>query len=228
MLTQHAPLSTQFLGGLPSVPQTYSLLEPGEAELITASRQGDATAYGSLVLKYQDRLCSSLRHVCGSLADAQDAAQEAFLRAYLKLGSYSGASTFYTWLYRIALNVAISEHRRRQTRFAIEQSLALCDESRHEHVEGPDARLLREERVAELRTALDALSAEHRTILVLREIENCDYDEIASLLAIPVGTVRSRLHRARLELRRQLVERSPTEYSDPDVTGVPRHFGTTE
>jgi RNA polymerase sigma-70 factor (ECF subfamily) len=204
MLYEHTPLSAQFLSNPPSVPSLGTLIDPDEAQLIAASRQGNAAAYGSLVCKYQERLCSSLRHVCGSLADAQDTAQEAFLRAYLKLSSYSGASAFYTWLYRIALNIAISEHRRRRARTASEQHRSLREEGLGERSNGPDERLLRDERVAQVRQALDSLSPEHRTILVLREMENCDYDEIASLLAVPVGTVRSRLHRARLELRKHV------------------------
>jgi RNA polymerase sigma-70 factor, ECF subfamily len=204
MLSQHAPLSARFVGNLPNVSAPYGPMESNEAQLIAASREGDVAAYGSLVCKYQDRLCASLRHVCGSVADAQDAAQEAFLRGYLKLSSYTGASAFYTWLYRIALNVAISEHRRRRVRSAYERSRFACDEALREPSEGPDGRLLREERVAQVQKALDSLTADHRTILVLREIENCDYDEIAGILAIPVGTVRSRLHRARLELREHL------------------------
>jgi RNA polymerase sigma-70 factor (ECF subfamily) len=176
-----------------------------EALLIAASRRGDAHAYGALVRKYQDRLCTSLYHVCGSLADAQDAAQEAFLRAYLKLGSYNGSSAFYTWLYRIAVNAVISEHRKRQTRTTTERACSLGDDSYSAKSVCPDERLLRQERVEQVQQALANLSDEHRTILVLREIESCDYDEIAMLLAIPIGTVRSRLHRARLMLREELI-----------------------
>src|SRR5215831_9907449 len=107
MLAQHAPLARRFLGHLPAIFSQPAEAEPSEAQLIEASRHGDAAAYGTLVRRYEQRLCSSLLQVCRSRADAQDAAQEAFLRAYLKLGSYTGASAFYTWLYRIAVNVAI-------------------------------------------------------------------------------------------------------------------------
>src|SRR5262245_262246 len=206
MLSQRASLSARFVGNLPNITAPYGLMDTNEAQLIAASRQGDAAAYGLLVRKCQDRLCTSLRHVCGSVADAQDAAQEAFLRGYLKLSSYTGASAFYTWLYRIALNVAISEHRRRRVRSAYEHSRWEHDGALHEQPEGPDGRMLREERVAQVQKALDSLSTEHRKILVLREIENCDYDQIAGILAIPVGTVRSRLHRARMELRKELIQ----------------------
>jgi RNA polymerase sigma-70 factor (ECF subfamily) len=199
MLNHDAPLAARFLCHLPSAPPAFAAIEPSEAQLLAAARQGDAEAYGSLVRKHQDRLCSSLQRICGSLADAQDAAQEAFLRAYLKLDSFTGACAFYSWLYRIALNVSISEHRRRR-RYAVFQRSA----EPGGNAERSDERMLRDERVAQVRTALHGLSPEYRAILVLREFENCGYDEIASILAVPLGTVRSRLHRARLQLRERL------------------------
>jgi RNA polymerase sigma-70 factor, ECF subfamily len=107
-------------------------------------------------------------------------------------------------LYRIAVNSLITEYRRRRTRSNTERSRTLSEERQSVKPESPDERLLRDERVRQVQQALANLSAEHRTILVLREFENCDYEEIARLLGIPVGTVRSRLHRARLELRDEL------------------------
>jgi len=205
MLAQHAPLAQRFVGHLPAVFSAADT-EPSEAELIEASRRGDAAAYGALVRRHEQRLCSSLLVICRSRADAQDAAQEAFLRAYLKLGSYTGASAFYTWLYRIAVNVAISEHRRRKTRSQTEQSCSLRNDAESDSLHGPSAELMRKERVAQVQEALSRLSEEHRTILVLREMEQFDYEHIAAILELPVGTVRSRLHRARIELREELRE----------------------
>src|SRR5215471_17941754 len=88
--------------------------EMDDSRLIDAACHGDAGAYATLVEKYQNRLCGSITRQCGSLVDAQDAAQEAFLRAYVKLQDFSGASSFYTWLYRIAINAMISQKRRRR------------------------------------------------------------------------------------------------------------------
>jgi RNA polymerase sigma-70 factor, ECF subfamily len=178
--------------------------ELDDGQLIQATCRGDTAAFGSLVCKYQDRLCNSLTHVCGSLADAQDAAQEAFIRAYKKLDSFAGASGFYTWLYRIALNVSLSKTRKRRCEFSLERRFQATGAEPVDKLERPDARLLREERSLQVQRALASLSAEHRTILVLREIEDCDYDEISRILDLPVGTVRSRLHRARLQLKEQL------------------------
>jgi RNA polymerase sigma-70 factor (ECF subfamily) len=184
---------------LPSPPRFAAGQPIDESDLLAAARRGDAEAYGVLVRKYQERLCSSLLYICGSLADAQDIAQEAFLRAYLKLHTFTGASAFYTWLYRIALNAAISEKRRRRARSGLAPGPDRCLTS-----EPSDEQLLRQERVAQVQAALRTLSPDHRTILVLRELEHCNYDEISRILVVPVGTVRSRLHRARLELRERL------------------------
>ena len=199
MLSQHAPLATRFSYHLPAAPLAGGRQLPDEAQLVAAARRGDAEAYGSLVRKHQDRLCCSLRHMCGTIDDAHDAAQEAFLRAYLNLDRFTGASAFYTWLYRIAVNVVISARRRRRPHCSLEASAESSDRS-----EESDERLLREERVEQVQRALQTLTAEHRIILVLRELDDCNYDEIAGILCIPIGTVRSRLHRARLELRDRL------------------------
>jgi RNA polymerase sigma-70 factor (ECF subfamily) len=206
MVSTSAPLATRFLANLQQVPGAANLPETTDAQLIAAAQRGDAAAYGAIVRKYHTRLCSSLWHVCGSREAAEDAAQEAFLRAYLKLSNYTGASAFYTWLYRIAVNAIISDHRKRKTQVCTEHNRLLCDQSQRDNSERPDDPLLRDERVKQVRQALNSLSSEHRTILVLREMENCDYDEISSLLNVPIGTVRSRLHRARLELRHKLAQ----------------------
>ena len=94
MLSQHAPLATRFIYHLPGAPPAGERQSPDEAQLLAAARLGDAEAYGSLVRKYQDRLCCSLRHMCGTIEDAHDAAQEAFLRAYLKLDTFTGATLY--------------------------------------------------------------------------------------------------------------------------------------
>jgi len=205
MLIPQTTSATTYANDLTAISANNAAQDREEAELVAASQRGDTAAYGTLVRRYQGRLCSSLRHVCRSQADAQDAAQEAFLRAYLRLSTYSGASGFYTWLYRIAINAAMSEHRRRQARTRTETTRSLRREASSDAAQRADARLLRAERVAEVHRALGRLSDEERTILTLREMEDFDYRHIATILSIPVGTVRSRLHRARLALREQLL-----------------------
>jgi RNA polymerase sigma-70 factor (ECF subfamily) len=179
-------------------------VEQDDGQLIRAACHGEAAAYGALVRKYQARLCTSLTHICGSIDDAEDVAQEAFVQAYVKLRSFAGGSSFYTWLYRIAVNAAISRKRRRREQTSVDSNREHLGLEPQDDGERAEDRLLREERAVQVQQALGRLSDEHRTILVLREIDDYDYDEIARILELPVGTVRSRLHRARLQLKEQL------------------------
>jgi RNA polymerase sigma-70 factor (ECF subfamily) len=177
-----------------------------EHGLIEASRAGRTDAFGLLVRRYQDRLFPTLLRLTGSAEDASDLLQDAFLRAYEKLGRFEGESSFYTWLYRIAVNLALSERRRRRPRL---RSVDSHDRDAREPAADPcdcdpSLPLERAEREKRVQQALDALAPEHRAVVVLKEYDGLRYDEIAAVLAIPVGTVRSRLHRARCELRERL------------------------
>jgi RNA polymerase sigma-70 factor, ECF subfamily len=177
-----------------------------DAQLIDDTLAGNSSAFGRLVTRYQDRLYNTLVHVVGSTDEAYDVVQDAFVQAYLKLRSFKHNSAFYTWLYRIAFNLAISRRRRHKPTTSIEQSRELTGGEPISHDDAPADPLDREERVQQVRAALSNLSEEFRTVLVLREIDGCCYETIAEVLELPVGTVRSRLHRARLELREQLKE----------------------
>jgi RNA polymerase sigma-70 factor (ECF subfamily) len=177
-----------------------------DAQLIGEALAGDSAAFGRLVTRYQDRLYNTLAHVTGSADEAYDVAQDAFVQAYLKLDTFHGNSAFYTWLYRIAFNLAVSRRRRRRTTASIEQVRELTGGEPISRDESPTEQLDREERVGQVQAALENLSEEFRSVLVLREIDGCCYETIAEILDLPVGTVRSRLHRARLELREQLRE----------------------
>lgn len=175
-----------------------------DAQLIHEALQGDAESFGLLVRKYQDRLFNTVVHVAGSREEAEDVVQEAFVQAFLKLASFQQNSAFYTWLYRIAMNVAISRRRRQRAEVSIEHHREVAGVEPLDDGEAPHDRLLRQERAEQVSTALRQLSDEHRAILVLREMEGCCYEDIAEILELPVGTVRSRLHRARLQLRDEL------------------------
>lgn len=172
-----------------------------EVQLIDQCLAGDSAGFEELVRKHQDRLFNTMVHVCGSAEEARDVVQEAFIQAYTKLGSFQRNSAFYTWLYRIAFNTAISRRRRRKPTASVEH---VREESGHEPVdpgEGPDCRLEQEERVRQVQAGLAELSEEHRSVLVLKEMEGYRYEEIAEMLEVPIGTVRSRLFRARMQLR---------------------------
>jgi RNA polymerase sigma-70 factor, ECF subfamily len=175
-----------------------------DARLIEDALTGATSAFDELVLKYQDRLFNTIAHVVGSPHEAGDVVQEAFVQAFVKLDTFHHSSAFYTWLYRIAFNIAVSRQRRHKPIASVEQTRELTGEEPLGHGDGPSRRLEQQERVAQVQAALSRLTDEHRRVLVLREIDGCAYEAIAEVLEVPVGTVRSRLHRARLELREQL------------------------
>jgi RNA polymerase sigma-70 factor (ECF subfamily) len=177
-----------------------------DAQLIDEALAGQSVSFGRLVTKYQDRLYNALVHVIGSAEEARDVVQDAFVQAFLKLGSFHRSSAFYTWLYRIAFNVAISRRRRRKPMVSVEQAREASGQEPMARDAAPSDRLERQERVGQVQAALAAMSEEHRAVLVLREMDGLCYETIAEVLDLPVGTVRSRLHRARLELREQLKE----------------------
>lgn len=177
-----------------------------DAELIEQTLAGRSAAFGLLVRKYQNRLYNVVLHVVGNAEDAEDVVQEAFVQAYLKLGGFEGKSAFYTWLYQIAFHAAIDRTRSRR-HGAARTGASLSDLSEvMDRGEGPTERLDRQERERQVRQAINQLDEDHRTVLVLREMDGCCYETIAEILKVPIGTVRSRLHRARLQMRELLQE----------------------
>lgn len=173
-------------------------------QLIEAALKGDSAAFGSLVQKYQDRLYNTLLHVVGSPDDARDVVQDAFVKAFLKLETFRRSSAFYTWLYRIAFNTAMSRQRRRRAVGSLDERHDCGQDPVDQNGAAPGDRLEQEELVGQVRAALETLSDDYRVVVVLRDIDGRGYDEIAAILEVPVGTVRSRLHRARMQLREQL------------------------
>jgi RNA polymerase sigma-70 factor (ECF subfamily) len=159
-----------------------------------------------LVRAYQDRLFTTVIHIMPCRADAEDVVQDAFVQAYVKLRSFQGKSSFYTWLYRIAMNMALSRGRRMRVRQSVEQPREGVVQEPQDPGSSPSERMERLEHAGEIRNALASLSEEHRVILVLRGVEGFDYQTIAEILNLNPGTVRSRLHRARMQLREQLDE----------------------
>lgn len=178
-----------------------------DANLIAETLAGHTAAFGKLVEKYQNRLFNTLVHIAGNVEDARDIVQEAFVQAFVKLDSFRGASAFYTWLYRVAFNIAAAERRKRRPLGSIDHKREQFGLEPMDDCDGPVERLEQQERCRQVRLALERLSDEHRKILVLREIEGCEYVTIAEILELPIGTVRSRLHRARMQLREELKEK---------------------
>jgi RNA polymerase sigma-70 factor, ECF subfamily len=174
-----------------------------DRRLIAESLAGRAASFGELVRRYQDRLFNAVYRVVENADDAADVVQDAFINAYQSLNSFKGDSEFFTWLYRIAFNAAISLRRKRKVVLRLdgvdgEKGAEPADPS---DLVRPGLALERAEEDAQLLAALNRLSPEHRAVLVLKDLEEQKYEEIAEILDVPIGTVRSRLHRARLELR---------------------------
>ena len=177
-----------------------------ESQLIDASLLGDSSAFGQLVRIHQDRLYNAVANFIGDRTEAEDVVQEAFVQAYTKLASFKRNAAFYTWLYRIAFNTAVSRKRRKRVETSVDQTRENTGGEPVDAGDTPGDRMMRDEQASQVHAALDQLSGEHRAILVLREMDELDYDTIAKILEINIGTVRSRLHRARVQMREKLNE----------------------
>jgi len=180
-----------------------------DQDLVNRTIGGDGTAFASIVERYQDRLHNAIFRLVGSPEDARDLLQDAFVKAYENLEGFRGGSSLYTWLFRIAVNTALS-HRRKRKWTHVGLGSTFDDDSASESgladpaAPDPADPLMAAETEAAVQQALDALDEEHRTVVVLRDIQHCDYHEMAEILGVPAGTVKSRLHRARLMLRDKL------------------------
>lgn len=168
-----------------------------EAELVTLAQTGDPAAYGALVRRHQDRIYRHLLNLTGSREDALELAQEVFIKAWEALPAWRPDAQFHTWLYRIASNAALDLLRRRK----VVQFVAMEDDyDAASQQPGPEAQLQGRQRLRRLDAALARLPAEQREIILLREVEGLSYDELAATLGIDMGTVKSRLARARAAL----------------------------
>lgn len=184
-----------------------------DQELVDEARQGNRRAFGDLIVRHQDRLYRTLRSVLGSAEDAQDVCQETFLTAFQKLHLFGGRSAFYSWLFRIGFNAAINCRRRRRSTASLDALRDQCgDVADHSHLSSPpESPLEVQETQTAVRQALNELPEEFRTALVLKELEGLKYEEIAEMQNCPIGTVRSRIFRAREELRQRLAVRLQAE-----------------
>jgi RNA polymerase sigma-70 factor (ECF subfamily) len=186
--------------------------EVREEVLVRRSRRGDLTAYDDLVKRYQERIYATIYHMTANHEDANDLAQESFIKAFQVLPSFKGGSSFYTWLYRIAVNKTINFLKQRKNR----THLSLNDlDFNAEH--DPDLMALisdktprREAGLTELQEKLNAallkLSEPHRMVVVLHDVQGLSHEEIAKVMDCNIGTVRSRLFYARQQLQSELAD----------------------
>jgi RNA polymerase sigma-70 factor (ECF subfamily) len=183
-----------------------------DGTLVRASQGGDREAFRGLVDRYFRRILAVAMGMVRNREDALDVAQETFIKAYENLATFKGGSTFYTWLYRIAVNLCIDFQRRamRSAKVCVEATDTSGNDTRvaelHNDSQGADPfeRLKDRELGAHVRAALDELTPEHRAVILLREVEGLSYEEISQVMQCAKGTVMSRLHYARKRLQDRL------------------------
>ena len=174
-----------------------------DQKLVELAQGGDQRAFDLLFSKYQRKLGRLLSRFVRDAAEVEDVTQEAFIKAYRALPSFRGDSAFYTWLYRIGINTAknylVSQGRRAPTStgFDAEEAEGFEDADQLRDINTPESLLLSKQIGETVNQAMDALPEELRTAIVLRELEGHSYEEIAQLMNCPIGTVRSRIFRAR-------------------------------
>ncbi len=184
-----------------------------DAALLAACRKGQMDAFGILVQRYQDRVFNAILRMCGNRDDAEELCQEAFVKALENLSRFREDSRFYTWLFRIAANLTISRRRRggRVKFHSLDGPVGRDDQSPRPRDMLPDGRendpaeaVAQEDVHERVLEELAGLDDEFRAVVVMRDVEGMNYDEIAEVLKIPHGTVKSRLYRARLLLQERL------------------------
>jgi RNA polymerase sigma-70 factor (ECF subfamily) len=179
---------------------TIALKELPDRELVLRCRQDETEPFNELVIRHQDRIYTAITRFCGNAEDACDITQRTFLNAFRKIREFKGDCAFSTWIYRIAFNQAISFRREnRRTTAKDEERIAEPVDER-----SPTEKMESEETGKKVQQALELLDEGDRRIILLKDLQGHSYDEIAEILQISKGTVRSQLHRARLDLKAKL------------------------
>lgn len=187
--------------------------EASDVELVREAKSGDLEAFDALVIRYQERIYGLVHRAVGDGEDARELTQETFVKAFRNLLRFREEAAFSTWIYRIAINLATSKKRtyvKRRKLGGVSLDASVRTRSGEVHVEPEDStqeptEVYRRKEIQErIHRAIGELDEAHRKMVVLRDLEGLSYEEIAATLDLPIGTVRSRLHRARLELREKL------------------------
>jgi len=181
-----------------------------DKDLVKRVQQGDKSAYDLLVIKYQHRIIQLVNRYIKDPSEAQDVAQEAFIKAYRALPNFRGDSAFYTWLYRIAINTAKNYLLSRSRRYSdyqvdIQDAEQIENAPQLQGKDTPEYLLMNDDIVNTIETVIDNLPEEMRIAIMLREFEGMSYDEIAQTMECPVGTIRSRIFRAREAIDKKLL-----------------------
>jgi len=187
-----------------------SLASIDELQLVTQAREGDTDAFNELVRRYEGRVFRLAQHITPNREDAEDVLQESFLKAYEHLDQFKGDSKFYTWIVRIAVNQALMKLRRRKTdkTVSMDETIDTGEDTVTREVaawdENPEQQFSREELGGILDTAIESLEPLYRSVFVLRDVEDLSTEETAEVLGLSIPAVKSRLLRARLQLREKL------------------------
>lgn len=181
-----------------------------DQQLVQRAQRGDLRAFDLLVLKYQGRIAALVSRYVSDAGEVEDVTQEAFIKAYRALGKFRGDSAFYTWLYRIAANAAknhlVAKGRRPGADATIEDAEGFDEGGLLSEIASPEALAMGSELAEVVESALNALPDELKAALMLREFDGLSYDDIADVLGCPVGTVRSRIFRAREAIDQRVKE----------------------
>jgi RNA polymerase sigma-70 factor, ECF subfamily len=186
------------------LPQEVSVMASQrveDLELARRSQAGDTEAFGELVTKYRAKIFTMICSIVGNESDAWDLAQEGFLKAWRSIHRFQGRSSFYTWLYSIAINVTIDSLRQRCRRSEVE-----LDDAISSFLPGPGVNYERAKIREQVYAALAQLTLEHRVVIALKEIEDLHYHEIAEILNVSIGTVMSRLFYGRKKVQSILAQ----------------------
>lgn len=188
-----------------------------DRELVLAFVAGDRSAFEEIIVRYERRVFSVCLRMCGDQEDARDAAQETFVTAYRSLQGFRGDAQLSTWLHRVAVNASLDLLRKRSKRPTAVEVVpeATSDEP------GPEEVAVRSDRAAAVHAALAKLSEDHRAVIVLFDLQGLQYPEVAQALDVPVGTVKSRLHRARVDLARLLGHLREPQAREPQAPKSP-------
>ncbi|MFQ6096540.1 MAG: RNA polymerase sigma factor [Armatimonadota bacterium] len=180
--------------------------------LVDRAKEGDVRAFEALAERHKDKIHNSIARLCGDPQEAQDLTQEVFVRAFTSIRRFRGASSFQTWLYRIATNMCVDTHRRRKRSeveaFSLDEPVATQQGEVGREIPDPAAQpeeaAQREELQREVMRAINGLSPKLRPVVILFDIQGLTYEEVAQVLQCPVGTIKSRLFNARMQLRQKL------------------------
>ncbi|WP_244971252.1 RNA polymerase sigma factor [Vallitalea guaymasensis] len=190
------------------------MLHDMEKTIIKKAKKGDKDAFEKLIIKYEKRVYNIAYQMFGNEHDANDMAQEVFIKIYKSLDKFNFKSSFSTWIHRITVNTCIDEYRKKKKNNKVEsmdESMEQQDGVIHKQFVDkgltPEEKVIKNENILFIRESINELKEEHKMIIILRDIKGYSYDDIADILGISIGTVKSRISRARLSLKKIIIEK---------------------